>query len=137
MANGNTATLPVPMTASVPAQGKPGTELEIGEATAAAATALCRALEQYQNGGLTHEVRMAGGDRIGKVVMLKMAFFDEEKFDLIAHAEGKRVMRRFFDDDFYRRHGPGAGEATMDHFINEVLEVVAHVIKLEKALAAN
>ena len=83
----STPVLPVP-------PAKPDVSTEIGTAVASAASALCVAIEQHSEGRrLSHEVREAGGERIGKVVMLKMSFFDEAKFDAIAHCEGKRVMQ--------------------------------------------
>ena len=137
MSNGAVARLPLPNAGkpdAVPA--KTELEIKIGTAVASAATALCKMLEQYSEGRLSHEVRMAGGERIAKVVELQMmSTFDEIDFNAIAYREGKAQLRQFFDTDFYRQHGAGAGEATLNNIISEVLTVVERVVALEKAFA--
>ena len=48
-------------------------------------------------------------------------------FEVAARREGGRVLRSYFDADFYRRHGPDAGETMIDALITETLAVVDRV----------
>ena len=136
MANG-TAALALLTFASAPADatGKEPIEREIGEAVASAATGLCYALQEYQNGGLTSTTKMTKGERIARIYHLQQAHAGKLDFPTVARAEGARVLRTYFDADFYRRYGPGAGEWTINMIIDEVLAVVGRVTAHERAFA--
>jgi hypothetical protein len=57
------------------AAGNPGAPIEvlIGEVAAAAVVALCRALAEFQDGGLTPASRTQGGDLIARLYKLQQA----------------------------------------------------------------
>jgi hypothetical protein len=114
--------------------GKP-IETVIGEAMASAATGLCFAMQEFQNGGLTSTTRTENGARIAALYWLQQAHAGEIDFPAVARAAGKAVLQTYFDADFYRTYGEGAGEGVLDAAIDGVLEVVAKVTASEKAFA--
>jgi hypothetical protein len=56
-------------------------------------------------------------------------------FPAVAREQGKVVLRRYFDADFYRTHGKGAGEGVLDAAIDGVLEILSQVTAIERAMA--
>ena len=107
----------------------------IGTAMASAATGLCFAMQEFQNGGLTSTTKMTNGERIAALYWLQQAHGGKIDFPAVARAAGKAVLRTYFDADFYRTYGEGAGEGVLDAAIDGVLEVVAKVTASEKAFA--
>jgi hypothetical protein len=138
MANGNAALQVLapepPSTPDVPT-GIEAVEAEVGEATAAAACAICQGLAEYQNGGLTSTTRAAGGERVAALYWLQQTHAGRIDFPAVARTEGRRVLQTYLDADFYRCHGPGAGEGTLGLFIDAALEVLAQVTAFERAFA--
>ena len=102
---------------------------------ASAATGICFALSEHQAGALRPETRLAIGERFAKLAMLRLDTIGDPGFDFAgtARAEGARVLRTYLDADFYRTHGPGAGEATLVGIISSVLEIVEKVVADEMA----
>jgi hypothetical protein len=138
MANGSAALQilapEAPSTPDVPT-GIEAVEAEVGEATAAAACAICQGLAEFQNGGLSPTTRAAGGERVAALFWLQQAHAAKLDFPAVARAEGARVLRLYLDADFYRCHGPGAGEGTINMVVDEVLAVLAQVVEFERAFA--
>jgi hypothetical protein len=136
MANGNAALLLL-APESTPAgvtTGKPNeVERSIGQATAAATTALCQAMQEYQNGGLRPETRLASGTRVAALYQLQQAHAGALDFAATVRREGKRVLRQYFDGDFHQHYSAEQGDAVLDLFIDEVLAVVAKVASFERA----
>ena len=56
-------------------------------------------------------------------------------FPAVARAAGKAVLRTYFDADFYRTYGEGAGEGVLDAAIDGVLEILSQVTAIERAMA--
>ena len=130
--------LPDPPSTPVAQSGKPGESIEtaIGAAVASAVTAICQAGEELQHGGLTATTRRVGAERIYRLHELRQSV-PEIDFAATAHREGKRMLRRYLDadPDFHRHHAPGAGDATLDRIIAEVLVVLGRVVEFERAMA--
>jgi len=102
-------------------------ERAIGEAVASCATALCVGVEELHAGGLRPSTKMESGERIAKLFWLRQGAPADLDFEVAARREGGRVLRSYFDADFYRRHGPDAGETMIDALITETLAVVDRV----------
>jgi hypothetical protein len=135
MANGCSALPLAPADVTV---DEPGISLEaaIGEATASAVTALCQGWMEFESGErLSAATRAAGGERIAKLYMLQQQAGPNLDFAATARREGARVLRQYFTSDFYLKHGPGAGETTIDAYLDGVLEILAKVVAFERAMA--
>ena len=76
-----------------------------------------------------------GWQRVARLYELQMAHAGETDFASVARAHGQTALRRFFTLDFYRAHGPGAGEAALDEAVEEVLEILGRVTAFERAMA--
>ena len=138
MANGTPALALLPP-APEPTPANPSMQEDIratiGAAVASAATGLCFAVQEHQNGGLTSTTKMTNGERIAALYWLQQAHADKLDFPTVAREQGKAVLRTYFDADFYRTYGPGAGGWTLDMLIDEVLAVVGRVTAVERARA--
>jgi hypothetical protein len=130
MANG-CAALPI---ALVPTSAdKPGAatelELETGCAAAAAAAAIARAVLEFQRTGmLGPENKEAGGERIARVVQLCLEAPDGIRFAATVRRGGKRELSRRFGTDLTQ-------DATIETVFAGLLEIVDHVVALERSLA--
>jgi hypothetical protein len=116
---------------------KPSEGIEaIGQATAAAAIVFAwGALGCHETGKVAPAAKEAGGERIAALYWLRQAHAGKIDFTATARAEGKRVLRTYFDAEFYQRHGPGAGEAMINIAIDEVLATVNRVDVMMRAWA--
>lgn len=136
MANGTAVRTLERPSAPRPAEGKPDACAEISTAMANAAIAICRGWEELEKSGcLTAATRKAGAERIYRLHELRRGMEDAEF--IAASRAGKQLLRQHLnpDPDFYRRHGPNAGEATLDNIITEILAAVDWVAKFERELA--
>ena len=103
---------------------------------ARAATGLCFAMQEYQNGGLRPETRLANGERIARLFELQEATLGEIDFSLVAREQGRIALRRYLDaNDFYCHHSAEQGDAVLEMCIDDVLAVVAKVTAFERAMA--
>jgi hypothetical protein len=66
---------------------------------------------------------------------LQQSTLGQINFSTVARVEAKCVLRTYLDADFYRRHGTAQGEAALDLFIDEVLQILAKVTAFERAMA--
>jgi hypothetical protein len=137
MANGHACLQLVEQARDAPA----GTEVEtrIGVAVASAACGLCYSLGEYQNGGLTDKTRMVNGERIAAVALLRLDSIGSPGLDFfeVARVEAAKILRTYFDADFYRTYGVAAGETTIDEIISSVLEITKRVVAIELEFRAN
>ena len=118
-----------------PASPQEDIRATIGAAMASAATGLCFAMTEFQNGGLRPATRTENGERIAALYWLQQAHAGEMDFPAVARAAGKAVLRTYFDADFYRTYGEGAGEGVLDAAIDGVLEILSQVTAIERAMA--
>jgi hypothetical protein len=138
MANGAAVArsfVPEPPTAPAATAPKPDEvpiEIAIGTAAASAVTAIAQALVEFQDGGLRRETKDAGAERIAKLYELQQTTLGELDFPTVARAEAKRVLCRCFPAEFYQRYGEGAGEVTMNLYIDAVLEILGKVTACER-----
>ena len=116
--------VPEPITS--PADDK--AEIEIGQAVASAATAICQGAAEYMDGGLTPATREAGGERISKLFFLQEAFAGD--FPAAAREQGAKVLWTYVRG----QHSPDAAEAMIDLALTTVLDVLAKVTAAERAL---
>ena len=77
----------------------------------------------------------AGGLACAALYWLQQAHGGKIDFPAVAREQGKAVLRTYFDADFYRTYGEGAGEGVLNAAIDGVLEVVAKVTAIERARA--
>jgi hypothetical protein len=141
MSNGAVARLPllVHPKAAKPDAAPAKTELEIkiGEATAAACTALCKSIEEYSEGRITSATKLASAERIARLAHIELDNFGElDSFADVARRQGKIHLRKILDNDpeFRLHHGPHTGDATISSIISEVLLIVGKVVALERAI---
>ena len=86
---------------------------------AAAAGAIAQALREFQNGGLTTGTKMRGGDLIAQLYGLRQFLIvDLPNFDAIAREHGVAMLR-----------AADVSPATADVLVNEVLAIVAKVVR--------
>ena len=136
---------PLPEPPAAPTTGKPaappaaaGIEVELGRAVASAATAVARAMMDYDAFGVMDgETKEAGGSRIARVATLQIDH-KEGDLDFIARARnaGRRELRQHIDADFHRQHRPEYCAAAIDFYLDAVFEVVAKVVADERAFRA-
>jgi hypothetical protein len=141
----NAIALPFPERASNPAPaftlavaGEPtadeGIELQVGEAVRDAVVVVAQAMLSYrQTGLLDPAVKDAGGSRLGALVELQMAMTGEVDFVAMAYRAGRAQLRRYFDEELYRRCSPEQVDEAIDIFIADVLNITAKVIKFERS----
>jgi hypothetical protein len=62
-----------------------------------AATGLCHGLAEYKNGGLTDKTRMANGERIAAVAILRLDTIGDPGLDFfgVARVEGAKILRTY------------------------------------------
>lgn len=132
MANGHRA---LSLVSEPPAAPAPPTEEKIGQAVADIACLLCAGIFELQGGGLDPALKAEGGRRIAVLYTLQTAHAGETDFASVAREHGRIALRRFFTLDFYRAHGPGAGEAALDEVVDEVLAILGRVAAFERAMA--
>src|SRR5262245_63036375 len=110
-------------------------EITLGEAVAAAVTALSVGINDYQHHGeLSPEAKDIGSRRFAKVTMLALASeLGDHEFFAQARAAGKRELLRLFPADF--NHSRLEIEAVLDWHIDGVFEIVGNVIRDERAMA--
>jgi hypothetical protein len=146
MANGSAAlhlAEPAPVSKDAPGAtvGKPGdaTEIAIGQAVADAVFVLYKAiLDQQENDALAPATKDAGASRIARIALLQL---DHEGGDLDftrrAHEQGKRELRRFFNNtDYFRQHGLAEIDKVFDASISDVLGIVSRVVRTERTYRA-
>jgi hypothetical protein len=109
----------------------PSGEIEhaIGEAVVAAVCIVARGCFEFQDGGLALATKNAGADKIATLYRLQQAAPVGIDFTAVARREGKAILRAYLDadSDFCARHGPGAGESTIDLYLDGVLEILSNV----------
>jgi hypothetical protein len=93
-------------------------EAIIGQAAAAAAHAIGRALREREQGRLTSETKLAGGELIGILVQLKLTTSDALDFERIARERGEVVLA-----------GKGIDARTATILIDGALEITAKAIR--------
>ena len=136
MANGAAVAKLVPPSApATPSTGQEDIRTTIGTAVARAATGLCYAVQEYQNGGLTNTTRTVNGERIAALYWLQQAHGGKIDFPAVAREQGKVVLRQYLRDDFYQQYSTEQGDAVLDMFIDETLAVLARVTAAERAWA--
>lgn len=117
-----------------------GIEATIGEATAAAAAAIGRAVADYAaSGQLAPATKALGGESLARVTMLQLAHSGgDTDFAAVARREGRRVLHQRHDATF-RAYGAHLDAATIDRvlgdFIDWVLVISNKVVADERARA--
>jgi hypothetical protein len=113
------------------------TELEIGEATAAAAVAIGQGIIDCTLGGgqLSAEAKMAGAEALTRVTMLQLAYFGgDSEFAEIAYREGKRAL---WKHPGFQGQDPARREHLFEVFLQGALEISARTAAVERALQTN
>lgn len=112
-------------------------DLTLGRATADGAISLAQALDEYRRiGALPPASKAAGADAIARVANLQLAHEGgDDDFTRQARDAGKCVLRQYFDADFFAHHSQEVDTA-IDVFIDELLTIVAHVVKDERVFRA-
>src|SRR5258708_729908 len=89
-----------------PAPAPSGEPIEraIGEAVAATVCVLARGMLELQDGGLSATVRTAGGSKVAALYQLQQSTLGKIDFASIVRREGRRVLRGYFDSNFYQHH---------------------------------
>jgi hypothetical protein len=119
--------LPLPQPAQ-PAPQQPSTpaeiEILIGRLTTAAVGALAAAVQEFKNGGAEPGTKLAAGDRIAELVLLKQATQGEvSDFDTAARLHGLRLLRQHC--------GADATEGLLGMLVDDVLRLVDRVTRTQ------
>src|SRR5262245_18799732 len=111
------------------------TEITLGEAVAAAATAIVVGIYDYQyHGELSPDTKDVGSRRLAKVTMMALASeLGDHEFFAQARAAGKTELLRLFPEDF--NHTQTETEMVLDGYIDVVFELVGNVLRDERAMA--
>jgi len=88
-----TPAVTTPAPSSTTAEIKPTLERVVGEAVAAAASAIMEALQEYRNGALTNSTKMSGGEAIAWLYKLRQFMVPYWDFDSIARKHGIATLR--------------------------------------------
>jgi hypothetical protein len=143
MANGSTALLLLagdPPAAPADATDKPDEGIALGAAVADAVFTLFRAiLDRQENDALAPAIKDAGADRIARIslLMLDHAGGDDDFFRR-AHEQGKRELRRFFNNtDLFQQHAPAEIDKVFGASISDVLGIVSKVVAVERVFRAH
>src|SRR5262245_51753303 len=118
MPNGAAVTLPLELASTTISTPAKPTELEqrIGEAVAAAAAAVARAMADFSaNGIMAPSTRTLGGDCLSRVALLQLAHFGELDFAAVARVAGKRALHQHHDTTLREANlEPAAFDLTFD-----------------------
>jgi hypothetical protein len=119
MPHGDAARLPVTLP-SIPAE----LEILVGQVTAAAVGALAAAVQEFKNGGAEPGTKLAMGDRIAELVMLKQATAGEIiDFESTARTYGLQLLQK---------HCSGNVSASLlATLVDDVLRLVDKVIRTQ------
>jgi len=88
---------------------------------AGAAGTIALPLWEFQDRGLTTHTKMAGGEAIAKLYKLRQYMIGTWDFAAIARTHGRVVLRECC--------GSGITDATVDALIDEVLDILAKVVR--------
>ena len=138
MANGASVVLKLietsepPSAPAVPPDASPPApeEIAIGLATAAAAYEIAIAVDScLRTGGLAESIKDAGAVRLAAIAQLALDHADgDDDFFHKARVEGRRALRRYFDEDI----NPHLIDRAIDNAIDPVIEIVGRVVKSER-----
>jgi len=115
-----TASTPLPAASSLPSA--PLLE-QVRELTADAAATVARAWCESQNGGLTTETKMHGGDQIAQLFELWQVCAGQIDFYAVARAGGIRLLRERYSEDISAR--------TIAALVDTVLEILQQAVRAE------
>jgi hypothetical protein len=129
---------PTGATAGKPDAAPAATEIAIGEATAAAACVVARAMSDYRlHGVLDPTIKLAGGEQIAKVATLQLDHgLGDRAFAVMAREHGKLQLQQYVDAGFCQHCSPADIETAIDLAIDSVLEIVTRVVKDERTFRA-
>ena len=111
-------------------------ETAIAEAVASGVLAIVAAVDGYlQTGALDPALKDASATWMAKLSMLQLDHTGgDEAFVCTARNAGRRALRKYFDDDFFRRHGQADTDAAIDLYINDLLGIVGNVVHVRAHL---
>jgi hypothetical protein len=116
-----------------------GIEVALGAAVADAVFVFYQAiLDTQQSGILAATTKNAGADRIAAIALLQLDHAGGDiDFVARAHRDGKRELRRFFNNtDLFRQHDPVEIDKVFDTSISDVLGIVSRVVRDERVFRA-
>jgi hypothetical protein len=117
------------------------TELEIGDAVAAAAMMISGGVGEFMTfGQLSAEAKLAGAEALTKISMLQLAFFgNDADFVEVALREGQRALWRHhgFREHIAASLDPATREHMFEVFLQGALEIAGRSVAAERALQAH
>ena len=109
-------------------------EQKIAEAVASGVIAIVAAVDGYlQHGVIDPVAKDTSATWMAKVAELQLDYeVGDEAFVCTARNAGRRALRKYFDADFFRRHGQADADAAIDLYIGDLLTIVGNVVHDER-----